>query len=177
MSIDNKKTIKMYICNLSVTDIEKNYQKLEKYKKHTINETQIYSPEGIFKIDQGKNQTIHYYLASNEKSISKPDFLGIYNVIIDHSKYIIVNATQIPSKHIPLCVTVNTYMLSDDSPLRFIVTGFYETIDNKECFIVHDYYFEYSIPFQNELCLEYIENDGIAKMEFDKIIGQLYQNQ
>jgi hypothetical protein len=120
--------MKLYIENYDIENLKKKIKNLDKYYKKTEKYTEIFSEEGIYRI----NESTIYKLKNIEDSpIEKVKHLNHnYSLLMDKSTFSKEEVFQVPYENTQISVERNivafTYSINN-SNLKLIIEGVYET--------------------------------------------------
>lgn len=104
--------MKIYIDHFNLRILPDLIKTLSKYKMHSEEFLQLYSPEGIYLVDL--NSTMKLNPVDHEIIILK-NFYEEFTLIVDPSFYIIEKTNQIPQEHITTKVKRDYFNLNDTS--------------------------------------------------------------
>ena len=115
---------------------------MDKYYRQTKTQTEFYTDEGIFTMENNKI----YKLVIDDVRITKSLDSNMFQLILDESVIKREETTQLPKHNIVFPTTIFYYSLDVKSKIRFVIEGGYidkKASNNKyEGFIPSDCYFE-----------------------------------
>ena len=113
---------------------------MDKYYRQTKTQTEFYTDEGIFIMENNKI----YKIVIDDVRITKSLDSNMFQLILDESVVKREETTQLPKHNIVIPTTIFYYSLDVKSKIRFVIEGGYnKTTNNKyEGFIPSDCYFE-----------------------------------
>jgi len=137
--------MRVYIENYAIQNVGAKLHLLHKYFASSLETIEIYSPEGLFVIDENKMYKLNNITDVPLNRIETP-YTNIY-LIIDHSHYIKKEVHQVPFQHIKQNITSLVYYIHPE--LQLIVECKHTTNDkfshssknNYDHFIPHSMYF------------------------------------
>ena len=155
--------MKIYIDGYTTSKLSSKLMAFDKYFINKHSQTEIYSDEGLFIIND-----VHVYkLSVQDENITKlVNFCNNYHVLIDNSIITKTETSQIPIKFELLNTTYFYYKTSTASNLQLVINGKYNPTqitdinvnikDKYNMFTVIDFYFEVAnnIDIHNSLFKE-----------------------
>ncbi len=113
---------------------------MDKYYRQTKTQTEIYTDEGIFVIENNKI----YKLGIDDIRITKNLDSNMFHLILDESVVTREETTQLPKHNIVIPTTNFYYSLDPKSKIKFVIEGGYNKVSNNKYdgFIPTDCYFE-----------------------------------
>lgn len=115
---------------------------MDKYYRQTKTQTEFYTDEGIFTMENNKI----YKLGIDDIRITKNINSNMFQLILDESVIKREETTQLPKHNIVIPTTTFYYSLDSKSKIKFVIEGGYidkKASNNKyEGFIPSDCYFE-----------------------------------
>ena len=139
--------MKLYIDDYNTSKLSSKLTLLDKYFINKHAQTEIYSDEGSFIIND-----VHLYKLSvkDETIIKISNFCNNYNVLLDKSVITTTETNQIPAKFALLHTTSFNYKTSAASNLQLVIHGKYNPVvvpdvnikDKYNKFTIIDFYFE-----------------------------------
>ena len=133
--------MKIYIDHFNLNILSEIIKNFREYKTNSEEFLQLYSPEGIYLIDQ--KSTIKIKPVDHDIIILK-HFYENYTLIVDPSFYIVEKVMQLPSEHITKKVKRETYHLNKNL-IKLVIEFEEEKISqntNENDYIPKDIYFE-----------------------------------
>ena len=154
--------MKLYIDGYNTSTLSSRLMSLETYFTNKHSQTELYSDEGSFIIND-----VHLYkLSVKDEPIMKfVNFCNNYTVLIDNSMITKTETNQIPIKFELLHTTSFYYKISPSSNIQLVIHGKYTptqlmdvniNANAKDNFIIVDFYFEVAnnIDIHNSLFKE-----------------------
>jgi hypothetical protein len=155
--------MKLYVDGYSTFKLSSNLMSLDKYFINKHSQTEFYSDEGLFIIND-----VHLYKLSvkDETIIKIVNFCNNYTVLIDNSIITKTETSQIPIKFELLHTTFFYYKTSSASNIQLVINGKYTPTqimdvninakDKYNKFTIIDFYFEVTnnIDIHNSLFKE-----------------------
>ena len=140
--------MKIYINHFNLLVLPELLKSLSKYNMNSENFLQIFSPEGIYLIDQVS--TMKLKPVDHDIIILKNVYEN-FTLIVDPSFYILEKVTQIPPEHIKKRVKRDIFNLSNTNFIKLVIeseevneihSGFNFFNQNKDNYVPKDIYFE-----------------------------------
>ena len=145
--------MKIYINHFNLSYLNSLLKILNNYHLKTENYLQIYSPDGVFIV----NETETLQLKANDNDIiTLNNFYNNFTLIVDNSFYDEERVFQIPTKYIAIKIKKDTFTLNNDknSKLKLII--------------------EMEIPFKTEEGFNFLnKNKDINDLQFKDIYFEL----
>jgi hypothetical protein len=157
--------MKLYVDGYNTSNLTSKLMSLDKYFINKHSQTEFYSDEGLFIIND-----VHLYKLSvkDEPIIKIINFCNNYTVLIDNSIITKTETSQIPIKFDLLHTTFFNYKTSSASNIQLVINGKYtpsqimdvntnaNTKDKYNKFTIIDFYFEVAnnIDIHNSLFKE-----------------------
>ena len=155
--------MKLYVDGCNTSKLTSKLMSLDKYFINKYSQTEFYSDEGLFVIDD-----VHLYKLSvkDETIIKFNNFCNNYTVLIDKSIITKTETSQIPIKFDLLHTTFFNYKTSPASNIQLVINGKYTPTqimnvninakDKYNMFNIIDFYFEVAnnIDIHNSLFKE-----------------------
>jgi hypothetical protein len=104
--------MKIYINHFNLLVLPDLLKSLSKYKINSEEFLQIYSPEGIYLIDQGSTMKLN---PVDHDIVILKNFYQEFTLIVDPSFYIVEKTNQIPPEHICIKIKREYFNLNDKS--------------------------------------------------------------
>ena len=139
--------MKLYIDGYNASKLSSKLMSLDKYFINKHSQTEIYSDEGSFIIN---DVHVHKLSVQDEPIIKLTKFCNNFNVLIDNSIITKTETSQIPPKFELLHTTTFYYKTSSSSNIQLVINGKYKPIhisdvnstDKYNKFTIIDFYFE-----------------------------------
>jgi hypothetical protein len=153
--------MKLYIDSYNTSKLSSKLISLDKYFINKQSQTEIYSDEGSFIIN---DVHVHKLSVQDEPIIKLTNFCNHFNVLIDNSMITKTKTSQIPIKFELLHTTSFYYKTSSASNIQLVINGKYNPTqitdvnmkDKYNKFTIIDFYFEVAnnIDIHNSLFKE-----------------------